>query len=133
MKCVLLAQNALKCVCWPASAHTSWESLQCLTKPCSQRVAKIRRRDKGDGNKDATSLSCEILKRDIVCDRFLTAPSCIQRRARGAKPGVPHKRRQRPQNTAAWTVTAVRSQNSPTLGWMSQSALKLEQLELSEH
>jgi len=36
--------------------------------------------------------------------RFLTSPSCIKRGTRGAKPGVPHKRRQRPD--AAMTTSS---------------------------
>jgi len=42
-----------------------------------------------------------------VCCRFLTAPSCIKRRARGAKPGVPHKRRQRVHNTTTSTSSTT--------------------------
>ena len=44
-----------------------------------------------------------------VCEcRFLTAPSCIKRGTRGAKPGVPHRRRQQlPTATMTSSDTAA--------------------------
>ena len=52
--------------------------------------------------------------------RFLTAPGCIKRRARGAKPGVPHKRRQqRPTRNAANTTATCLASSSSSLDMVS--------------
>jgi len=45
----------------------------------------------------------------------MTAPSCIKRGVRGAKPGVPHKKRQRPNtDTATPSVTLASTQSAET-------------------
>ena len=43
----------------------------------------------------------------VVWCRFLIDPSCIKKRKRGAPPGKPHKRRQRPQISTSSPVTSV--------------------------